>query len=533
MPNVSKSKYLAGLQCRKLFWTLYNDKGKIPPYDAATQAIFDQGHEVGHLAKSLFPGGIEIEGDPWDFTGLLARTREALKKRKPLYEAAFGARNAFARADILDPVETDAWDIIEVKSSTEVKPVNIHDLALQKFAAAGAGLNIRKCFLMHVDNTYIRRGEVEPEKLFAREDVTRRVAEELPSIEPNLSELLAVLQEKKAPEIAIGPHCDDPYTCVLHDVCWAFLPEDNPLRLNGLKKSEGFELIHRGILRIADIPDRPPLAGLKKGENLLYPAALKASDKQSIQIKSTRSGQPYVKKGKIKNFLERLIYPLYYLDFETFQSAVPLFDEVRPYQQVPFQYSLHIVAAPGAEPRHDSFLSEGWTDPRPEFLSRLRNALGDRGSIVSYNDAFERGILKTAVAVVPEYQAWWKGIEKRFVDLLEPFRAFSYYHPAQLGSASLKAVLPALTGGPGYESLDIKDGGTASWEYLRVTFGAEDPPDRDKVRKQLEEYCGLDTEGMIRIVDALAALGLPAETCAVIVPRLEARLSAAKKNQKH
>jgi hypothetical protein len=511
MPNVSKSKYLCGLQCRKLFWTLYNDKGKIPPYDAATQAIFDQGHEVGHLAKSLFPDGVEIEGDLRDFSGMLARTREALRNRKPLYEAAFGAGNAFARADILDPVETDAWDIVEVKSSTEVKPVNIHDLALQRFAAVGAGLKIRKCFLMHVDNTYVRRGEVETDKLFAREDVTARVAEEFPNVERNLAELLAVIREKKVPEIAIGPHCDDPYTCVLHDVCWAFLPEDNPLRLNGLKKSEGFELIHRGILRIADIPERPPQAVLKKGKNLFYTVVLKASEKQSIQIESTRSGQPYVKKGKIKNFLEQLIYPLYYLDFETFQSAIPLFDEVRPYQQIPFQYSLHVVAAPGAEPAHDSYLSEGRTDPRPEFLARLRSGLGDKGSIVCYNAAFERGILEAAVAVVPEYQAWWKAAEKRFVDLLGPFRAFSYYHPAQLGSASLKAVLPALTGGPGYESLDIKDGGTASWEYLRVTFGEEDHPDRAQVRKQLEEYCGLDTEAMIRIVAALTALELPAE----------------------
>ncbi len=494
MPNVSKSKYLSGLQCRKLFWTLYNDKTKIPPYDAATQAIFDQGHEVGHLAKSLFPGGIEIEGDPWDFTGLLARTRETLKKRKPLYEATFGARNAFARADILDPVETDAWDIIEVKSSTEVKPVNIHDLALQKYAAVGAGLKIRKCFLMHVDNTYIRRGGVEPEKLFAREDVTARVAEEFPNVERNLAEMLAVLREKKVPEIPIGPHCDDPYTCVLHDVCWAFLPEDNPLRLNGFKKSAGFGLIHGGILRIADIPDTIAL-----------------TSKQTVQVGAEKSKRHFTDPRGIKTFLKRLVYPLYYLDFETFQSAIPLFDEVRPYQQVPFQYSLHVVAAPGAEPRHESYLSEGRTDPRPEFLARLRSGLGDKGSIVCYNAAFERGILEAAAAVVPEYQAWWKGVEKRFVDLLEPFRAFSYYHPAQLGSASLKAVLPALTGGPGYESLDIKDGGTASWEYLRVTFGAENHPDRAEVRKQLEAYCGLDTEAMIRIVDALTALDLPAE----------------------
>jgi len=511
MPNISKSKYLSGLQCQKLFWFLYNAKDQIPPYDAATQAIFDQGREVGDLAKTLFPGGVEIMGEAWDFAGLLARSREAFQKRKPLYEAAFSAGDAFARADILDPVEVDAWDLIEVKSSTEVKPVNIHDLAIQRFAAEGAGLKIRKCILMHVDNTYVRRGVVEPQKLFAREDVTARVAEEFPSVEPNLAALIKIIRQKSAPEIKIGPHCDDPYACVLHDVCWSFLPENNPLRLAGLRKVEAFEMIHRGILKIADIPERFPQAVFKKGKTQFPKAARKASEKQAIQIEAARSGLPFSKCGAIKEFLKRLVYPLYYLDFETFQSAVPLFNEVRPYQQVPFQYSLHVVAAPGAEPRHDSYLSEGRIDPRPEFLARLRNALGDKGSIISYNASFERGILEAAVAVVPEYRAWWKTTEKRFVDLLVPFRAFAYYHPAQLGSASLKAVLPALTGGPGYESLEIKDGGTASWEYLRVTFGAEDHPDRAKIRKQLEEYCGLDTEAMIRIVEALAALELPSE----------------------
>jgi len=166
MRLVSKSKYLAGLQCRKLFWTYYNDKAKIPPTAAATQAIFDQGHEVGALAKTLFPEGREIEGDPWDFPGFMARTREAMKKRVPLYEAAFGAKGAFARADILVPVEKDAWDIVEVKSSTEIKTVHILDLALQRFAAEASGLNIRKCFLMHIDNTYVRQGNVEAAKLF-------------------------------------------------------------------------------------------------------------------------------------------------------------------------------------------------------------------------------------------------------------------------------------------------------------------------------------------------------------------------------
>ena len=511
MRLISKSKYLAGLQCRKLFWTYFKDPKSIPPIDAATQAIFDQGHEVGDLAKTLFPGGLEIEGEPWKFSDLMARTREAMKKRVPLYEAAVGARGSFARADILVPVEEKAWDIVEVKSGTEVKPVNILDLSLQRFAAESDGLKIRKCFLMHIDNTYVRRGPIEAERLFAREDVTAAVDEEFKNVEPNLERLLAVLEEASTPNVPIGPHCDAPFVCPLHDVCWKFLPQDNPLKVNGFNKDEAFKLIHRGIIKIGEMPlyDGPGV-GLKKAKDLGVFVPFKIGEKQNIQIEAARSGLPFVKPFEIREFLKKLSYPRYFLDFETFQTAVPEFDETRPYQQVPFQFSLHVVAAAGAAPDHFSYLAEGNVDPRPEFLALLRERLGETGPVICYNAAFERGIVEASVEVVPDFKGWWKKTGGRFVDLLVPFRSFAYYHPNQLGSASLKSVLPAVTGGTGYEDLEICDGGQAAWEYRRITFGKVEPDERARVRTQLEEYCGLDTEAMIRVVSALEALELPA-----------------------
>ena len=504
MRLISKSKYLAGLQCPKLFWTYYKKPEAVPPPDAATQAIFDQGHEVGALAKTLFPGGIEIEGEPWKFADLMARTREAMKKRVPLYEAAFGARHAFARADILVPVESEAWDIVEVKSGTEVKPVNILDLSLQRFAAESSGLKIRKCFLMHIDNTYVRRGPVEADRLFAREDVTAAVAGEMKNVEANLRSMLALLERDSSPDAPIGPHCDDPFLCPLHDACWAFLPVDNPLRVNGFSKEAAFHLIRGGILKIGDMPviERKDAAEDSAGSTGLA-ASLKIGKKQMIQIEAARTGLPFVKTAELRKFLEQLAYPRSYLDFETFQTAVPAYDGTRPYQQVPFQFSLHIVAAPEADPEHHSYLAAGDVDPRPEFLDRLRGCLGEFGPVICYNAAFERGIVEEAVAAAPAFKAWWKKTEKRFVDLLVPFRTFAFYHPAQIGSASLKAVLPAVTGGPGYEGLEICDGSQAAWEYRRITFGRVEPDERARVRKQLEEYCGLDTEAMIRVVAAL------------------------------
>jgi len=506
MAFLSKSKYLNGLQCRKLIWCLYNAKDKVPAYGAATQAIFDQGHEIGHLAKSLFPGGLEIEGEPWDYNGLLDRTGQALRKKIPLYEAAFGYGNAFARTDILNPVGDGAWDLIEVKSSTEVKPVHIDDLTLQKYVVEGSGLRVRKCILMHINNAYVRAGAVEVDKLFTQADVTAKVIEKSACVEPNLAKLVKVIRQKKVPDIKIGPRCDDPYGCILKEICWAFLPENSPLTLSGFSKEKAFTLIHQGILKISDVPETVAL-----------------NEKQVIQLEAVRTGCRHVDPGAIRAFLKTLVYPISFLDFETFMTAIPLYDGVRPYQQVPFQFSLHIVSAsatsattrsslttestgsPGAGPSHHSYLSDGRSDPSPMILELLRERLGDSGSIVCYYAAFERGVLNRAVEATPEYHQWWTAAQTRLVDLLGPFRAFAFYHPEQSGSASLKAVLPALTG-EGYDSLDIADGETASREYLRVTFGDADAEERARVRGQLEDYCSLDTMGMIRIVEALKSI---------------------------
>ena len=217
------------------------------------------------------------------------------------------------------------------------------------------------------------------------------------------------------------------------------------------------------------------------------------------------SGQPHVNQHALAEFLSGLEYPLHFLDFETFGTAIPLFDSLRPYQQIPFQFSLHVVRAPGAKPEHVMFLADGRHDPRPEFMLRLRDAIARTGSIVAFNAAFELGRLRDCCEALPNFAPWLKGVANRVVDLLNPFRSFHYYHPDQEGSASMKAVLPALTG-RGYEGLAIQEGATASLEFLRITFGEVSEVERQRVRRQLEEYCGQDTEGMIWIVDALADL---------------------------
>jgi len=453
----------------------------MPETDPATQHIFDQGHLVGDLAKMVFPGGIDIPTD--DFMDNIRQTGQLLKQRKPLFEAGILAESLYSRVDVLKPVNKDKWDIIEVKSSTSIKDVHINDIAYQRYCCSQFGLNIRNCYLALINNQYVRDGEIDPKGLFNIHDVTDQVEEASVGIRDKIDGILEVISRKTCPEMIIGPHCRDPYECPLTD-CWEFLPEHSVFSLYyGGKKS--FAMYDSGILAIGEISDD-----------------YKLNDKQRIQQACVASGEPYIDKEAIQDFLSALQYPLYYLDFETIGPAVPLFDGTRPYQAIPFQFSLYVAENDRTKPQHFSFLASSTGDFRPTFLTELKNVLGDIGSVVVYNQGFEEGILKELALAFPEHDGWVNQVRAGLVDLLSPFRQFHYYNPLQKGSASLKNVLPALTG-KGYEDLDINDGQAASVAFQAVTYGDVPEEERQKVRSNLEEYCALDTEGMIWIVDKL------------------------------
>jgi hypothetical protein len=455
----------------------------IPAVEAATEARFDQGHEVGVLVQELFSGGIHI-AYPADFDEAIQATRRALAKRRPLFEAALCYGRCFSRADILHPVEENQWDVIEVKSSTEVKLVHLHDLAFQRHVYEGAGLALRNCYVMHVNNAYVRFGAIDPALFFSKIDVTAEVAKLLPGVESKAAKMLQVIDSGQCPQITISSHCDDPYECALKPVCWSFLPQPNVFDLrNGRQKR--WDLFARGVLRLEDIP----------GDFAL-------SDIQSLQVAAHRSGLPHIDREAIRRFMERLAYPLYFLDFETIFPAIPLFDRSKPYGQIPFQFSLHLKETPAAEPQHYGFLADGRGDPRPAFLAELRRLLGENGSILGYNTKFEISRLTECAGFFPEYQDWCDKTLPRFIDLLDVFDSFDYYDPAQSGSGSLKAVLPALTG-KSYSSLNIQDGEAAGREFMRMTFGEIGLDERQKVRQQLNAYCRQDTQALIDILFAL------------------------------
>ncbi len=486
---ISKSKYLIGLQCPKYLWMCYNSKHKIPEPDEQQQHIFEQGHEVGEFAKKLFPKGIDISFDNKNISNNIEQTKILLKKRKPLFEAAFSTVYTYSRADILNPVGKDEWDIIEVKSATEVKDVNIQDVSFQKYVYEQSGLKIRKCFIMVLNNEYIKKGKINPKKLFKKEDVTDKVNESIVGIQDRIADMLRIISSKEFPKTKVSLSCKDPYECPLEEDCWAFLPKHNIFDLYRIGK-RSFELFEKEIHHMNDIP-----------------VDFKLNDKQQIQCACVKSGKPHMHKESIKHFLKTLKYPLYYLDFETYATAIPLYDSLKPYQQIPFQFSLHVVQKKGAKPKHLSFLASGKSDPRPKFASALKKVIKIKGTIVVYNASFEKHILKQLADFLPRNKKWIQLAIDRVEDLLIPFRNFSYYHPEQHGSASIKKVLPALTG-QSYKDMEIAEGGAASLHYFYITHGFPDgrkttKKESQKVRVALEKYCGLDTEGMVWIVSKL------------------------------
>jgi len=482
---LSKSKYMSGLQCSKYLWLLFHDPSKVSQPDASTQHVFDEGHRIGELAWQLFPNGVPIPTD--DFRGNLTQTKDLLKKRQPLFEPAVFIEGIYSRLDILNTVGSDEWDIVEVKGSTKVKDENINDVSFQRLCAQKAGLKIRKCFLVHINNQYVRSGEIESQKFFATEDISAEVDTASAGIEDRIKAMFDVISATDCPDMLIGGHCGEPYPCPVTS-CWDNLPEHHIFELyRGGKKCS--DLYSQGVLTIKDIPD-----------------GFKLSASQTIQKECIATGDAHIEKEAIAQFINSLTYPVYYFDFETINPAIPLYDGTRPFQRIPFQFSLHVVATPSSTPEHYSFLADGADDPRPKLLAEMKRLFGDKGSIVVYNQSFERSVMQELRENFPEYKDWLDGLCSRLVDLYEPFRNFQYYNLDQHGSASIKEVLPAVTG-KSYKGMEIAHGDDASLAFFALTSGTLNTEERKTIQSNLEKYCGLDTEGMIWIVNQLKNIG--------------------------
>ena len=486
-PKISKSQYIKGLQCPKALWYYRNRKDLAPEIDAATQARFDTGHDIGELAKQYFEGGVEVTNDYWDVKGAIEATEQFVKDGKSvIYEAtaAHPVDGTYSRIDILKRIEgTDEWELIEVKSSTSVKDTHINDMALQYHVFNGAGYKIRSCSMMVIDNSYERKGDIDPQQLLRLEDISSDVFAKQGEVEQVAGQLGYILDRKDEPEVSIGARCFSPYECDYRHHCWKDVPEVSVYDFFPVDKAEEIAAKH--------------------GYDLTkLPAGVKPSGKKATDLECWLNGQIIVDPASIRSFLKGLTWPLYFLDYETVGAAIPQFDGSRPYQQVPFQFSLHIEPEPGADLVHHEFLHRERSDPRPAFAAALVDLCGQEGSVIAYNKSFEVTCNTKLGEHLPEYADRLEAINERMIDLLVPFRSRWLYHPSQLSSASIKAVLPAFSG-KSYSELDISGGGDASQLYLDFLMKKLPEGQHDSLWQNLSEYCKLDTLAMKILLDVL------------------------------
>jgi len=486
--RLSKTTYMKGMQCPKALYLYKHHYDLQDPISAATQALFDRGHGVGELAWQLFPGGVDLSPERVEnfkpmFAEAIARTQEEIGKgTKVLYEATLVHRGVMAALDILVR-DGDRWKAYEVKSGSSVKEVYAADAALQHWVLNGAGLDLADISIVHIDTSYVRRGEIDVRGLFAVESVLDHALARQGEIGGEVERLYAIIDGETVPEVPIGPHCSNPYDCSFIGHCWQHVPSPSVFDLSRLGQKK-WDLYARGIVRLEDVPDDFRLNHL-----------------QRVEVRSAVTGDPHVDEDSVRDFVLRLEHPLYFLDFETVAPAVPLFDGTRPYQAVPFQYSLHRRDARGAELAHSAFLGDGRTDPRPALVEQLLSDVGPEGDILAYTH-YERTQLNALIEAVPERAVELQALVDRLVDLSQPFAEHSYYVPAMKGSYSIKAVLPALVPDLSYDGMPIADGQAAAGAYEALHYET-DPARIEAARKALLEYCGLDTLAMVRILEVL------------------------------
>jgi hypothetical protein len=485
---LSKSTFIRGLQCEK---SLYLYKHNYKLRDAASpqlQAIFNQGTNVGILAQELFPNGVDASPSSYyKMYESVLKTLDFIENGEQIiYEATFQYNGVLAALDILVK-EDDGWKAYEVKSSTGVSETYIKDAAIQYYAITNSGIDLKDISIVHINNQYVKNGIVDINELFTIESVFDKVLEALPSIPNQINRFKTVIKNDIQPDIDIGTHCDNPYSCDFKGLCWKHIPEYSIFNISRLRADKKFQLYNQGIVDFNQLDlDTAPL-----------------NSNQKIQVISELENRIFIDKQEIQNFVQELEYPIYHLDFETMTSAIPIYDNSRPYQQLVFQYSLHIEQKDG-EIEHREFLADSnpSIDPRIGFVKQLISDCGDLGSVLVYNIGFEKGKLNELIELYPQYINELNNIVSRLKDLMVPFQKRWYYTPEMKGSYSIKYVLPALVPELSYQDLEIKEGGTASSTFSEIVQGTF-IGDVEKTRNDLLEYCKMDTYAMVKILEKL------------------------------
>lgn len=485
MARLSKGRVLEGAQCEKLLWLRARepDAPELVP-GPGTQALFDAGLEVGEHARGEFHDGVLVHVDRGDLGAAIAETRRLVARRDvPIFEASFVADGVFVAVDILEPSEA-GWTIVEVKAGTRVRDHHILDLAIQVHVLRVAGVRVARADVMHL-NRECRYPHLHD--LFAREDVTERVEAEVRRV-PELLEALSRVPDGPRPEVVPGPHCRTPYPCPFVDRCRGSLPEFPVQELYRLHRTKRTRLARCGVQSIVEIP-----------------RSFELTETQARQRRAIMENRLVVEPGLEKALEHGLEGPGSFLDFETVMLPIPRWPGCRPWDQVPVQFSVHREGSDGGL-EHVGYLADGGDDPRPALARALVDAVPREGAVWVYFEPFEKGRLRELAEAVPELRDELLGIEARIVDLLQIVRRH-IYHPRFKGSFSIKAVVPVLCPGAGWQGLKVASGDVAAAE-LRSLLRSSGLDDRERTerREVLLRYCERDTRSLAILLQTLRAM---------------------------
>jgi len=494
MRPLSKSKLLAYRQCTKRLWLEVHSPG-LREDSSSTLASFANGHQVGELARGLYdPQGVGETLDPQalGIGGLLARTRELVLERRTIFEAGFEngdpVAGALALADVLQPHEDGVtWRMVEVKSSTGLKNYYLDDAAIQYHVATASGVALASVHVAHIDSSWTYPGDNDYSGLLVEKDVTSQARERQPEVARWLREAHWLVSQGQPPAQPRGRHCSQPFACGFQAHCRQEEDaqsghEQHPIDWLPGRKSRALEahVATNAVRGMQHLPDE-----------LLGSAQLRVK-------RHTLAGTTYFDAKGATGALAGHSLPALFLDFETIAFVVPIWRGTRPYEQVPFQFSLHRLAPDGTH-AHTGFLDLSGQDPS-EWIARALIACGGTAEpVFAYNKSFESGRLRALAGRFPALASGLLGIDARLVDLL-PVASKFYYHPAQHGSWSIKAVLPTIAPDLDYANLDgVQDGGGAQGAYIEAIDPQTSGERKAELRQQLWRYCRLDTYGMVRL----------------------------------
>lgn len=488
--HLSKSKLLAYRQCPKRLW-LEVHRPELRADSAAAQASFAIGYQVGEMARMLYDPkgkGVLLDAQTDGYAPTFARTQELLAGKQPIFEAGFRIDGALAFADVLLPVRKGgkaAWRMVEVKSSTEVKDYHRDDAAIQSYVARSAGLELASIALAHIDSDWVYPGNGDYDGLLVEEDLTKEAFARAAEVRAWLQDAHKIVASNREPKVAMGEQCGTPFECGFCTHCGSQQPQAKHPISQLPRKSPALKakIIEHELIELRDVPD-----------DWLNP-------QQQRVKKAALTGKTYFDKAGAKASLAAHKLPAYFMDFETCQFAVPVWKGTRPYQTIPFQFSVHRLARSG-KLEHQGFLDVSGNDPSLAFAKALIAACGERGPIFVYNASFEMARIKELAARFPKLKQPLLALNARVVDLL-PVARENFYHPSQQGSWSIKAVLPAMF--PNHPELDyaklegVQHGGMAMEAYAEAIRPDTTPQHKAEIERQLTAYCALDTLAMVRM----------------------------------